>query len=192
MKKMNMKIVLASKSPGRKLLLEKAGFDVLVDVSNVDEDSVKRSNVKELVMQLARMKAEVVAERHKDEIVVAADTLVYFDGKEIGQQHSDEDAEKILRLLMGKTHEVYTGFCVINTKKKKILQDVVITEVTLKKVSDKVLSEYIKSGQYKRKAGAYNIADPEFESFIGHVEGSFTNTMGMPVEEIKQAIESVI
>ncbi len=185
-----MKLILASKSSGRKALLEKAGFDVVVDVSNVDESSVKRENVRELVMALARMKAEAVAKRHKEGIILGADTLVYFDGKEIGQQHSDEDAEKTLRALMGQIHEVYTGLCVINTKKKKTIQDVVVSKVTLKKVSDKVLFAYINSGQYRGKAGAYNIADPEFESFIDIVEGSYTNIMGTPVEEIKKLIES--
>lgn len=186
-----MKLILASKSPRRKALLEEAGFEVVVDVSHINEDSVKRENTKELVMTLAKAKAEVVAKRHKDSIVVGADTLVFFKGKEIGQQQNDKDAEKTLRLLIGKTHEVYTGVCIINTKTGKILQDCFMTKITLNRVSDKVLMNYIKSGQYKNKAGAYNVADPEFKSFIGNIEGSYTNMMGMPVDEVKKMIETI-
>jgi len=186
-----MKIILASKSPRRKEILEKKGFEVEVDVSNVDEESVKRDDVKQLVMDLARMKAETVAKRKPDSVVVAADTLVYFNGEEIGQQKDDKQAEMTLRMLAGKTHEVYSGLCVINTKTGEILQDLEISKVKLKKVSDEILMNYIKSGQYKGKAGAYNIADPEFESFVENIEGSHTNIMGLPQNKIAKMIEVV-
>ncbi|MBU0536685.1 MAG: septum formation protein Maf [Nanoarchaeota archaeon] len=186
-----MKVILASKSPRRKEILEKKGYDVHVDVSNVDEESVKRDDVRKLVMDLARMKAEKVAERNKDSIVVAADTLVFFEGEEIGQQKSDQEAEMTLRRLLGKTHEVYSGLCVMNTKTGEILQDLELSKVTLKKVSEDVLMSYIKSGQYKGKAGAYNIADPEFESFVERIEGSHSNIMGLPQNKIAKMIEII-
>ncbi|MDP2749973.1 MAG: Maf family protein [Nanoarchaeota archaeon] len=186
-----MRIILASKSPRRKELLEKQGFEVVVDVSNVDEDSVLRDNVTELVMTLAKLKADVVAKRHKNSVVIAADTLVYFKGKEIGQQKSDAAAKKTLKRLMGNTHEVYTGIYIVNTKTNHSLHDYDISKVTLKNVSNNVLQDYIKSGQYKGKAGAYNIADPEFESFIEKVEGSYTNILGLPVEKVLGMIDSL-
>ncbi len=191
MKKINMKIVLASKSPRRKAILEKEGFEVVVDPSSLDESSVRKSNVRELVTELAKLKASEVAERHENSLVLGSDTLVYFEGKEIGQQHNDKDAEKLLRALMGKTHDVYTGLYIINTKTKKALQDCVVSKVTLKNVSEKTLHNYVNSGQYKGKAGAYNVADPEFESFISKIEGSYTNIMGLPVEELKKLIKKV-
>jgi len=183
-----MKIILASKSPRRKEILEKHGYDVIVDVSGVDEKSVNGDNVKHLVMKLAKLKAEAVKERHKGNIIVAADTLVYFDGEEIGQQKNDEEAERAMRKLIGETHEVYSGVCVINTSNSKIIQDYEISKVKLKKVSDETLREYIESGQYKGKAGAYNIADPEFESFVENVEGCKFNIMGLPIEKVKTMI----
>lgn len=186
-----MKIVLASKSPRRKAVLEKHGYDIVVDVSNVDEDSIKINDVKELTLELAKLKAEAVAKRHKDAIIIAADTLVVFEGEQIGQQKTDGEAERLLRRLLGKTNEVVSGVCVINTANGKILQDSDTSKVTIKNVSDKTLREYIKSGQYKGKAGAYNIADPEFESFIDKVEGSRTNIIGLPIKKVEKMIEEV-
>ena len=142
-------------------------------------------------MELAKLKAKTVAERHKDSIVVAADTLVYFEGEEIGQQHNEEDAEKILRRLMGKTHEVFSGLCIINTKTGEVMQDMETSYVTLRKVSDEILMNYIKLGQYKGKAGAYNIDDPEFESFVEKIEGCKLNIKGMPIEKIQKMIEAL-
>ncbi len=188
-----MKIVLASKSPRRKEMLIEAGYDIEVDVSNFDELSVKESDIKELVKAIAKGKATTVADRHKEEdaIIVAADTLVYFEGKEIGQQHNDEDAKTCIQKLLGKTHQVLSGICIMNLTTGNMLQDVEESKVTLKNVPEKTLIAYIKSGQYKGKAGAYNIADPEFDSFVESIEGSYSNIMGFPIDKIKQMIEEI-
>jgi septum formation protein len=181
-----MKLVLASQSPRRKSLLEELGHDVVVDVSDFDEKSVVISDVKDLVVELALKKAEVVAPRHPCSIIVAADTLVCFEGKEIGQQETDSDAREVIKKLMGKTHEVFTGVCIICAD-GKVLQDYDKSEVTLKNVLD----EYIKSGKYKGKAGAYCITDPEFESFVEKVEGSETNIVGLPIEKFKEMLDGI-
>ncbi len=186
-----MKLVLASKSPNRKKILEKYGYDFEVDVSSVDESVIKNDDVKELVLALAKLKAETVARRHEDAVIIGADTLVYFEGEQIGQAKDYEEAEKIMRKLIGKTHEVCSGVCVINTANNKMLQVLEISKVTLNDVSDETLKEYIASGQYKGKAGAYNIDDPEFESFVRNIEGCHYNIKGMPIEKIKQMIKEV-
>ncbi len=186
-----MDIVLASKSPRRKEVLEQQGYDIIVDVSHVDEEAVKKEDVKDLVMELAKLKAKAVAERHQDSIVVGADTLVYFEGEQIGQQKDDTAAEAMLKRLMGKTHEVFSGICVINTATGEIMQDMEVSRVTLNTVPEEVLRNYIDSGQYKGKAGAYNIDDPEFESFVGAVEGCRLNIKGMPIEKIKMMIAAL-
>ena len=185
-----MKLVLASQSPRRKSLLEELGHDVVVDVSDFDEKSVVISDVKDLVVELALKKAEVVAPRHPCSIIVAADTLVCFEGKEIGQQETDSDAREVIKKLMGKTHEVFTGVCIICAD-GKVLQDYDKSEVTLKNVSDSVLDEYIKSGKYKGKAGAYSIRNPEFELFIEKIEGSETNIVGLPIEKVKEMLDGI-
>jgi septum formation protein len=184
-----MKIVLASKSKGRREVLNKLGYDFIVDVSHADEDSIKKEDVKELVMELAKLKAETVAKKHSDSITIGADTLVSFKGEKIGQQKDDIEAENTIRKLLGKTHEVYTGICVINTANNKIVQDYEVSRVTLKNVSDETLKEYIATEVYAGKAGAYCITDPEFKDFIEKVEGSVTNIKGMPEEKIGKMIK---
>lgn len=185
------KIILASKSPRRKEILESLGYKPFIDVSHVDEETPVFSNVKEKVVGLAKLKAEEVAKKYKEGIIIAADTLVYFEGKEIGQQKTDEEAQKILNEINGKKHEVYTGLYLINIKTKKILADYDISQVTLKKVKQDTINAYVKAGNYKGKAGAYNISDPEFESFIEKIEGSQTNIMGMPKEKIQIMIQKI-
>ena len=153
-----MEIILASQSPRRKQILESEGYDITVCPSDFDERSVKIDDLKELVLELAKQKALIVAKDYPNSIILAADTMVYFQGKEIGQIEDPAEAKDVLRSLMGKTHEVFTGVCVM--KNKTILQDLVISKVTLKTVSDDILNSYVDSGLYKGKAGAYNIDDP--------------------------------
>lgn len=183
-----MRIVLASGSLHRKEILERAGYEVIVDPSSMDESSVKKSDVKELVMELARGKAEIVAKRHPNSVIIAADTLVYFNGRQIGQSHDDASALNMLRMLLGKRHEVHSGLCVINTTNGKKIQQHDVSYVTLRNVSDKTLREYIASGRYRRKAGAYNIDDPEFVSFVEDVEGSHGNIKGLPAGKVEMMI----
>lgn len=186
-----MKIILASKSPRRKQILEEHGYEVVVDISKMDEKSVHKENIEELVMEIAKRKADIVAKRHPDSIIVAADTLVYFEGQELGQQETDSQAEETMKRLLGKTHKVISGLYVINTANNKIVQDIDISYVTLRNVSKEELKEYIESGLYKGKAGAYNIDDPEFKSFVEKVDGSYTNIMGLPIEKVEKMIETV-
>jgi septum formation protein len=183
-----MKIILASKSPRRKVILQHYGYDVEVDVSNVNEDKTKHNDVKKLVMDLAKQKAEAVLPKHKNSIVVAADTMVYFKGQQIGKQRTPEDAEKTMKSMLGKTHEVYSGVCVINPKTGNTIVDYDLSRVTLNKVSNDVLKKYIESGNYKGKAGAYNISDPEFESFVGGVDGCKFNILGLPIDKVQLMI----
>jgi len=185
-----VKIVLASKSPRRKTLLEEMGYLVDVDVSNFDEDSVEHANAVDLVMEIAKQKGLTVKERHADSIIVTADTMVFSNGEPIGQQKTDQEAIAILKQLCGHTHEVITGVCIINTSNNKMIQGSDSSEVTLKQMSDEKIQEYVKSGLYKGKAGSYNIADPEFESFIEEVKGDYPNIMGLP-KKVKGMIEKV-
>ena len=188
-----MKIILASKSPRRKTVLEENGYEVEVDVSHADEDSMKAGDIREMVKAIAKLKAETVAKRH-DGVIVAADTMVYFNGKAIGQQKDRKEAGRTLRMLLGKTHEVYTGICIIskNGDNQKIIQGLEMTKVKLRDVDEEELKRYIDADTYKGKAGAYSIDDPEFKSFIESIEGSYTNVMGLPIERFKKMMKEVV
>ena len=186
------KIVLASKSVQRKKVLEKHGYKVLVDVSHADEHSVKEKVISKLVVGISLLKAQTVAKRHPNSIIVAADTVVFFDGKVIGQQHSDEDARKTLKALLGETHSIYTGMTVINTSNGVILHDVDKAQVTLNEVSHEILDDYIKSGLYKGKAGAYCIDEPTFKPFIEKIKGNREGILGINFNKIDRLIKKSI
>ena len=187
-----MKIILASKSPRRKKLLQDAGYEIEIDVSGFDEELVEETEPHKLVMAIAKGKALTVAMNHKNSIVIAADTMVSKNGELIGQQQNDKAAELTMRKLLGTSHEVYTGICVINTGTGKILQDSEMSVVHIKNVAESDLKAYISSDQYKGKAGAYNIADPEFAIFVDHVDGSYTNVLGLPMEKVRLLIEKAL
>jgi septum formation protein len=187
-----MDIILASKSPQRKQVLEKHGYAFIVDASNADEESIDAKDIKDKVIRTAKLKAETVAKRHDDAIILAVDTVVYFNGLEIGQQKSADAALRTLKSLLGKTHEVYSGIYIIRTKNGraiKTLCDSDISRVLLKNVSDETLDEYVHSGHYKGKAGAYSVSDPKFDSFIEKIDGSYSNVMGMPIEKVDPMIK---
>jgi septum formation protein len=186
-----MNLVLASKSLRRIEVLTKFGYDFITDVSNADESSIQKEDVKELVMALAKLKAETVAERHPDSIIIGADTLVSSEGDKIGKPKDKDDARRIIKQLLGKTHEVFTGVCIINTANNKVMQDYEVSKVTLRDVSDEVLEKYLSTGVYEGKAGAYNIADTEFKIFIENIEGCRYNIRGTPIEKIKKMMEDV-
>lgn len=189
-----MELILASQSPRRRKVLEDFGYKFTVDISHADEDSIKATDIKERVLGTAKLKAETVAKRHDNAIILAVDTLVYFNGREIGQQKSTEMALDTLKSLLGKTHEVYSGIYLVRTNHGKIvktLHDTEISKVLLKNVSDVILHKYVHSGQYEGKAGAYNIGDQEFEPFIEKVDGSYTNVMGLPIEKVGEMIKKI-
>lgn len=188
-----MKLILASKSPRRKRILEKMGFKFEIEPSHADESQIKEKDPIKLVIALAELKAEVVAKNHNDAIVLGADTMVYHNGESIGKARSEEEAFALLRKLMGKEHMVYSGLCAINTKtgEKKIEHSE--SKVKLRTISEKELNEYVKGGYYKGKAGAYNIDDPEFQPFVEKVDGDKFNIMGMSFAKgMKILVESGI
>jgi len=186
-----MKIVLASQSARRKALLEEAGLQVIVDPSNADERSIKDTDLKKLVLKISELKAKTVAKRHKDSIIIAADTMVFFNNKEMGQPKDRDDAREMIKALNGKTHEVGTGITIINTATGKILQDLELSKVTLNNMSDAKIWEYLDTDQYIGKAGAYNIRDKEFKAFIKSYEGSYENIAGLPVKKVLEMIEKI-
>lgn len=184
-----MRIILASKSPRRKVLLEQLGLQFDIIPSNADERGIKEETPQELVKRLAELKAESVARKLDGEnIVIGADTIVYFDGKIIGQPMGEEDAKNTLRMLSGKTHEVFTGVCVVNTKSNQRLSDVVKTYVTLRELSDRDIEKCLENKVILGGAGSYT---PEIHVRIFEkIDGSYTNVVGLPTERLIPMLRS--
>ena len=176
--------ILASGSPRRKEILSRLGFEYEVLVSEVSEEHGKLPPA-EIVEELSRRKAEAVAGicagRENGSIVIAADTLVALDDKVLGKPADRKDSERMIRLLMGKAHQVYTGVTLIHLPSGKELTFSDRTDVHVRLLSDAEIREYVDSGEGDDKAGAYAIQG-DFGKFITAFEGSRDNVIGFPSE----------
>jgi septum formation protein len=182
------KIILASTSPERKKLLEKAGFVFEVVPSNYKEDMTLDMPPKELAIFLSKGKGEDVANRTKDAIIISADTFVLFNNQLIGKPHTEEKAFVTLKTLSGNTHSVITGFTIMDKKENKIISKVVETDVTFKKLSDEIINKYIKEGKPLKYAGSYTL-DDIFDTFIEKIEGNHDNIIGLPIDEVMEVLK---
>ena len=177
-----MKLILASKSPRRKEILETMGVSFEIDVADVDESVDACLSPVEAVCEISKRKAQKIAERHgDDEIVISADTIVVIDGKIIGKPKDKEDAFCILKNLSGRTHEVYTGFTVCGNGKTKT--DFEVTKVHFKELCDDDIRRYIATGEPMDKAGAYGIQQ-KGNLFVDYIHGDYYNVVGFPISKI--------
>lgn len=174
----NRKIVLASKSPRRKEILEKAGYDVEIRIQDADETLPNGISPEKAVKMLAEIKASAV-KREQGETVIGADTVVSVDGEILGKPKDEKDAFLMLKRLSGRKHEVFTGVCIVNDNGKTVFSE--RSAVRFKNISDEEIFAYIKSGEPMDKAGAYGIQGLGGE-FASVDSGSFFNVMGFPIE----------
>ncbi len=196
--KTGLPIYLASKSPRRKKLLEQINLKFSILKVDANEDVRNGEKPAALVKRLARDKmkeAEVQLNRKKKEnksIIITADTIVVIDGKILNKPVDKKDAERILKLLSGRTHTVYTGFAVNNTYNKKIIVDFEKTQVTFRKLDDKEITDYINTGSPMDKAGAYGIQDDFGAVFIKKINGCYYNVVGLPLAKVYGSLKKVV
>ena len=171
-----MELILASASPRRKEMLKLMGYDFSVEVSRAQEN-IPVCAPDKYVCELARIKAEAVAAHHGEACVIGSDTIVYLDGSILGKPHDDEDAHRILSLLSGRTHTVYTGVAVLAGGRNDIFCD--RAEVTFKKLDEDEIMGYIATGEPRDKAGAYGIQGPA-TVFVERIEGCYFTVIGLP------------
>lgn len=182
-----MGIILASQSPRRKELLELAGIDHKVVVSDVDEFLDADLDVAGQVQDLAIQKACAVAELHESETVIGADTIVVCDGKILGKPKNEDDAFNMLKNLSGRKHQVMTGVSIINKEKELLTSFVNITDVEFYYVTDEWILNYIKSGEPMDKAGSYGIQGKGFE-LVKSISGDYYSVMGLPIAQLKRTL----
>ena len=186
-----MKLILASNSPRRKDLLEKLGYEFDVVVSEYQEQSFSSDPIL-TATTFALGKAKAVFENLKDKdsvVVLGADTIVYCENEIIGKPKDEKDAFNMIKKLSGKTHEVITGFCLINTD--KIITDYVTSNVKFYTLSDDEIASYIKSGLYKGKAGGYGIQDEDCK-LVESYSGSLNNIIGLPTEKVQEYLNKLL
>ncbi len=177
-----MKVLLASGSPRRVELLKGCGFDVKVHPSGADESYGDLTNPEEIAKLLALRKAQAVRDIAEDgEYIIAADTSVVTDGMILGKPKDAADARRMLKLLSGRTHEVYTGIAVIKDGRASTACE--ITEVHFAELSDGMISDYIKTGEPLDKAGAYGIQHYG-AALVEGINGDYFNVVGLPLNRL--------
>jgi len=176
--------VLASKSPRRQELLRNAGIEFTVAPSDIPEEPRPGEDARSFAERLAREKAQAIARERPDDWILGADTVVVVKGEILGKPTNAEDAERMLRLLSGRTHEVTTGVCLSSPTSSGIsrVEDVrsETTLVTVSELSADDIASYVASGEPMDKAGAYAIQG-RASRWIPRIEGDCSNVVGLPM-----------
>ncbi len=181
--------VLASKSPRRQELIHDLGIDFRVEIRDVEENFPAELYREEIPVFLAELKAKpFLGTLAENDLLITADTIVWLDGEVFGKPSDREDAFRILKKLSGKEHQVISGVCLTGMEKQKSFYS--ISNVSFRELSDKEIYFYIDEFKPYDKAGAYGIQ--EWIGYIGitHIEGSFYNVMGLPVQQLYSEIIS--
>lgn len=182
----NQTVVLASKSPRRMQMLTSCFKEVIIEPLSIDETSDKTSPV-DIAVDIAKLKIGNLADKYYDNLVISADTLVAMDNKIYGKPIDAADAEKILKELNGKQHEVITGYCICYKGICKTGSE--ISLVRFKTLTEQEIKDYIATGSPLDKAGAYGIQD---NVTVESYEGSLDNIIGLPLDKILIECNAII
>ena len=188
------KIILASGSPRRKELLLQIGIVPEIIVSHVEE-KITSDVPAEVVMSLAEQKAvDVAKEMPEGTVILGSDTVVAADGKILGKPKSHEEAYEMIRRLAGRSHQVYTGVCLVKKGPEGEADTVVSfydeTDVNVSPMTEKELREYADSEEPMDKAGSYAVQG-FFARYIDGLKGSYANVMGLPVHLVYQELKKL-
>ncbi|MBM3210948.1 septum formation inhibitor Maf [Candidatus Poribacteria bacterium] len=181
------KIILASASPRREQLLKQIGIVFEIIPSNVNEKDFTHHDPVANTQLIALSKAQDVAAKVKDVIIIGADTQVIIDDEVLGKPEDDVDAINMLRKLSGKKHRVITGVAIIDGKTGKNETWAEITEVVFRKISEDEIIDYIETGEHRGKAGAYGIQG-RAAAFVKRIEGCYFNVVGLPLAKLSQKL----
>ena len=189
-----MDIVLASASPRRSELLKQIGLEFRVCVSNAEE-VIHHTEPSEVVKELSAQKAAAVYEllqgrQEACDLIIGADTVVACDGRILGKPETKEDAVGMLRLLQGRSHEVYTGVCLIHGRtgaRKSFFEE---TKVVFCPMTEEEITEYVNTKDCMDKAGSYGIQG-FCARYIKGIEGDYNNVVGLSVCRLYQEIKSM-
>ncbi len=192
MLKTNLPIYLASKSPRRRKLLKILGFDFKTFTVELEEEIFDGEHPIQTVKRLSLEKMDLAEKKVPSGIIITADTIVVLNKTVIGKPKDKKDAFRILKLLSGKTHMVYTGFAIRNVNSKKNLFGYEKTMVTFNKLEDKLITDYISGGSPMDKAGAYGIQDDFGAVFVKKIDGCYYNVIGLPISKVYKSLKEII
>ena len=190
----NLKIpvYLASKSPRRRKLLRQIGIKFRSTSVDLNEDIRDGEAPAGAAMRLAEEKLDLARKKISRGIIITADTIVVLNRNIIGKPVDNSDAVKLLKLLSGNTHKVYTGYAIYNTENSKLIVDYEKTAVTFNELSDKIIKEYVATGSPMDKAGAYGIQDDFGSVFVKKINGCYYNVVGLPIPKLYSSLLEVL
>ena len=181
-------IILASASQRRRDILNKVGVKFTVDASCYEEKLNLGLKPRALARLLSLQKAQSVAVRQRNALIIAADTFIFFKGEVLGKPHTKEEALRMLRKLNGKVHAVITGFTIIDTKSGKRVSRSAETRVHFRRLNMKEIESYVASGEPLDKAGGYAIQG--LGAFlVRKIEGDFFNVVGLPLNMVIRGLK---
>ena len=185
------KVILASGSPRRRELMVGLGVNYEVRIlPDVDESYPDTLQGEEIPLYIAKEKADAyIPMMQPDELIITADTIVWLDGEVLGKPRDSEDALQMLRTMLGRTHEVFTGVCITTTDWQRSFT--AQTEVRFATLSEDEIIYYVDNFKPMDKAGAYGVQ--EWIGFIGveNISGSYYNIMGLPVQKLYRELLKV-
>ncbi|OGK18558.1 septum formation protein Maf [Candidatus Roizmanbacteria bacterium RIFCSPLOWO2_12_FULL_40_12] len=182
------RLILASKSPRRKKLLQQLGLKFKVVDSGLEEKINPKLSPSQLAMKLSQEKARVVAKRYKNSIIIAADTFITLGKTIIGKPKDKKDAKRILKILSGRMHPIITGFTVMDSNTGKSSSKFVVSKVWIKKLAEKEINEYVATGEPMDKAGAYGIQE-RGSVFVKKIDGDYFNVVGLPLRTLTEELK---
>jgi len=183
------KIILASKSPRRKEILESLNIPFEIEPADIDENINENNNLEKEIEKLAYQKAKHVFDKHQDAIVIGSDTIVVIDNKVLGKPKNEDDAFRMLKSLSGNKHHVITGVAIVS--KDKIVNFHNTSMVTFSKMTDEEIKNYIKTKEPMDKAGAYGIQGIGGR-FVSNIDGDYYSIMGLPLNELYNHLKEFI
>lgn len=184
-----MKLILASQSPRRKELLERTGAIFYIQPSQ-KEEVITKTDPAEVVLELAKQKAEDIATmQNEDCCVIGSDTVVAYENQILGKPKTKEDAFRMLSLLQGKIHQVYTGVSIVVKEKTSFCHTFYEkTEVSVYPMTDEQMKDYITTGEPMDKAGGYGIQG-DFSLYIQSIQGDYNTVVGFPIARVYQELQ---
>lgn len=186
---MAKKLILASGSASRKEIMDKLGVKYSIDVSDYEEDMTLKMEPKELAIYLSRGKAEAVAKRHKDAVILAADSFAVYRGSLLGKPHTKEEAINMLKKLSGTSHQFITGFTIIDSYSGKTYSDSEVTTVYFRKLTPEEIDNYVsKEDVVNTNAGAYRIHGLG-AVLVSKIDGTSSNAQGLPISKVAKALK---
>lgn len=181
-------IILASKSPRRKELLEKLGLKFQIIPSDYKEDINLKLSPLKLARFLSAKKAEAISHKYSDHIIIAADTFVLLGNTPLGKPKTKKEAAEMLKKISGKLVSVITGYTIIDTSTDKEISKAIKTKVYIKDLSNREIQGYIKTGEPLDKAGAFAVQGIG-AVIIKKIDGDFFNVVGLPVFDLAETLK---